>query len=228
MNMQHDERELRDAEPISIRPFAEFKSEKARSETLLSISQLSMASIRTIERITREYPHLKAAWICLRVESNHESVVEKVLLEAGVDALVVRQAPYKTVRRRRVVTISGRPVIGGYVFVRCIPMASALAGLLGVDGVRDVVGTALTPWRARDEDMERFKQLGEEGEYDRPFDGKIDFMVGEQVRVGDGPFASFPGIVTAIDAERFRISVEVDIFGRATPVEMEIAQLEKI
>ena len=103
-----------------------------------------------------------------------------------------------------------------------------MGGLLGVEGVKDVVGGAVMPWLENHEEMIQFKALGDEGAFDRPLDGKIDFMVGEQVRVSDGPFASFPGIVTAIDAERFRISVDVYIFGRQTPIEMEIAQLEKM
>lgn len=226
--MQHDEDELNSAEPIVIRSYAEFKSEKAAAEKRLSIHQLSMASSRTVARIAADYPGMKPVWICLYVGSNQEAAVENALAGAEVEALVVRRAPYKTVRRKRVVWISGRPVIGGYVFVRCIPMAAAIAGLMAVEGVKEVVGGAVTPWRATDEEMMRFKELGDDGAYDRPLDGKIDFMVGEQVRVSDGPFASFPGIVTAIDAERFRISVDVYIFGRQTPIDMEIAQLEKM
>jgi len=213
---------------IEIRSYAEFKQEKTRDDRRITLSHLSMATTRVIDRITADYPEMKPRWYCLQVMTGREIAVEKHLALAGVEVLVVRTNPYRVVRRGRIKHIAPHPVITGYVLVRVIALAEAISGLLGVDDVIGIVGGPLTPYRAIDEEIDRFKGLAEVGAYDHRVVAKTKFMVGEQVRVKDGPFASFCAIVITQDLERFRVCVEVNIFGRATPVDLDVAQIDKV
>jgi transcriptional antiterminator NusG len=77
----------------------------------------------------------------------------------------------------------------------------------------------------RDAEVERIMgQVTDAAERPRP---QISFQIGETVRVTDGPFESFSGQVEDIDEENARLKVAVSIFGRATPVELEYAQVAK-
>lgn len=87
------------------------------------------------------------------------------------------------------------------------------------------VGTGMTPPIVPEEEVRRITQQIEEGTL-RP-KAKIMFEKGETVRVTQGPFATFTGIVDDVNSEKGKLRVMVSIFGRATPIELEFTQVEK-
>ena len=175
-------------------------------------------------------PHHK--WYIVHAYSNFEKKVAESIREQahtqGLDdafsEILVPTEDVIEIRRGRKINAE-RKFFPGYVLVKMDLSDEAYHLVKNTPKVTGFLGSGLRPMPVSEREVARIIGAIEEG-VERP-KPTITFDVGETVRVIDGPFASFNGSVEQVDEERARLRVTVSIFGRATPVELEYAQVEK-
>jgi transcriptional antiterminator NusG len=176
---------------------------------------------------------MASRWYVIHVYSGFEKKVASAIREQAEQKGVSNRFEEILVPTEEVVEVkrgakvnSERKIFPGYVLIKMdlddetwhlVKNTAKVTGFLGGRG---------KPLPISDAEAARIIHQIQEG-IERP-KPSITFEIGEQVRVSDGPFTSFNGVVEEVDEEKSRVKVAVSIFGRATPVELEYSQVEKV
>jgi transcription termination/antitermination protein NusG len=172
-------------------------------------------------------------WYIVHTYSNFEKKVADSLkeqaaqkhLEDYFEQVLVPTEEIVEIRRGRRIK-SERRFFPGYVLAKIELTDEVFHLIKNTPKVTGFLGSGLKPVPISDAEANRILNQVAEG-VERP-KAAIHFEVGEQVKVAEGPFASFNGLIEEVDEERSRLKVAVSIFGRPTPVELEYGQVEKI
>ena len=167
-----------------------------------------------------------AKWYVIHTYSGYENAVktsiEKFVTGRGMEDMILRmEIPMETVTE---VTDSGatkqveRKVFPGYVLVKMVMTDETWHLVRNVRGVTGFVGSANKPIPLTEEEV---LAMGME-----KHEIVVQYQVGDHVKIVDGPLASFIGVVEEIEPEKNRVSVMVSMFGRETPVDLELDQVE--
>ena len=175
----------------------------------------------------------------MRVAANKEVQVKEALKEKvekeGLNNIIGRiEVPVEQIKRIRgnKQTIHTRKLYPGYVFMEMEATGDgrvqekAWFAIKGTGGVGDFIGTEGFPTPMRDTDVAKMLL-----EAERPEEApsiKVEFKKGDMIKIREGPFENFEGVVDSIDAGRGIVKVIVTIFGRSTPLDIEYWQIEKL
>lgn len=171
-------------------------------------------------------------WYAVSVLSNFEKRVAEAIrdgvakksLQDSISEVVVPTEEVMEMRRGRKV-VTERRFMPGYVLVQTDLSDQAYHLIKDTRNVLGFLGSQGNPMPMRDDEVARMlDQVEESAERVTP---EILFEIGEQVRLTDGHFEGFTGVVEEVDVENARLTVSVSIFGRSTPVNLEYGQVQK-
>ena len=171
-------------------------------------------------------------WYIVHAYSNFENKVADAIKQSAsekgmselFDEVFVPTEEVTEVRRGRKINTERR-YLPGYVLVKMVLNDQTYHLIKDTPKVTGFLGSGNKPMPVSQREVDRIRGVVTDS-IERPR-STITFEIGENVRVTDGPFASFSGVVEDVDEDQQRVKVAVSIFGRATPVELEFAQVEK-
>lgn len=169
-------------------------------------------------------------WYVVHTYSGYEDAVREALLQR-IESLGMQDLIFDVVvpKETQIVIKKGEPktekkrIFPGYVLVDMTVTDYSWYVVRNTPNVTGFVGSGTTPVPVSPEEFKVIKK--HMGETEPKF--KIDFNVGENVMILDGPFVNYDGVVNKVDEEKGKIKVLISIFGRETPVELDFTQVKK-
>ena len=162
-----------------------------------------------------------------KVRDAIQSEATRLGLTPLVEAVEVPTEKITEVRRGKKVT-SDRKFFPGYVLAKLSMTDDVYHLIKNTPKVTGFLGSSGKPQPISDAEANRILNTKEEAAAAPKTKINVDYEIGDQVKVLEGPFASFNGVVEELDFDRSRVKVSVSIFGRATPVELEFEQVERM
>jgi len=159
-----------------------------------------------------------------KVVESIKDILTKSKLEAHLGEILVPTHEVTEVKKGKR-TKKQRKYFPGYVLVKLEMTKQVYHLIKNIQKVSGFLGSEDKPTPISDPEIQRILSQVSESAINQK--SGISFEIGEKVKVCDGPFASFNGLVEEIDEEKSRLKVSVSIFGRATPVDLEYNQVEK-
>jgi transcriptional antiterminator NusG len=162
-----------------------------------------------------------------KVRDTIQAEANRLGLATLVEAVEVPTEKVTEVRRGKKVT-SDRKFFPGYVLAKLAMNDDVYHLIKNTPKVTGFLGASGKPQPISDAEAARILNTKEEQAAVTKTKVSVDYEIGDQVKVLEGPFASFNGVVEELDFDRSRVKVSVSIFGRATPVELEFEQVERM
>jgi transcriptional antiterminator NusG len=163
-----------------------------------------------------------------RVKSNLESRITSMNMEDRIYEVVIPMEDVAEFKGGKRVVVQ-RKIFPGYLLCRCQLDDDSWAVIRMTPGVTGFVGPGTKPTPLSRAEVETFLQVRDETvPGHKPTRPRLEYEVGETVRVKEGPFADFSGQIAEINEDQLKLKVLVNIFGRETPVELEFGQVAKL
>ncbi len=171
-------------------------------------------------------------WYAIQTYAGSERSVKRAIEQMAIDYGLEDKIENVVVPTEEVIEVKNgekkiteRSLYSGYVFANLDLDNDLWHKIQGLPRVSRFIGEQKTPTALSDADIRLILEKMEKKGSPRP---KVDFEAGEMVRIIDGPFANFTGMVEEYDLDHGKLKLNVSIFGRNTPVEMDYTQVEKI